>query len=167
MYLSPGESPRTITTSCLWALLWLRCTHLPGQHTGSDWHINSSSAPLSSCCVQNECHITASERLCRLISNGSSASGILPADVLGAMPCEASGAPATRKQARSRDFNLTMNTTAILTSVFLSSTCLHCFSVCFFSLLPAPCLSLPASIYLFTFGAILEKENAMESYIFM
>lgn len=31
--------------------------------------------------MQNECHITASERLYRLISNGSSASGILPADV--------------------------------------------------------------------------------------
>lgn len=81
VYLSPGESPRTITTSCLWALLWLRCTHLPGQSTGSDWHINSSSTPLSSCCVQNECNITALERLYRLISNGSSANGILPADV--------------------------------------------------------------------------------------
>ncbi|CAB1444754.1 unnamed protein product [Pleuronectes platessa] len=34
--------------------------------------------------TQNECHITASERLCRLIGNGSSARGILPADVLAA-----------------------------------------------------------------------------------
>lgn len=80
MYLSPGESPRTITTSCLWALLWFRCSHLPVQSRGSDWHINSSSTPLSPCCVQTECHIVALERL---ICNGSSANGIPPSWYIG------------------------------------------------------------------------------------
>lgn len=53
--------------------------------------------------MQNECHITASERLYRLINNGSSASGILPADVFflvggeGTL-CEVSSAPAAESK---------------------------------------------------------------------
>lgn len=84
--LSPRESPRTITTSCQWVLLWLWCTLLPGQHMGSDWHINSPSTSISSCSLQNECHITTSQRL---IINGLSAGGILPTEALEVTSCKA------------------------------------------------------------------------------
>lgn len=84
--LSPRESPRTITTSCQWVLLWLWYTLLPGQHMGSDWHINSPSTSISSCSLQNECHITTSQRL---IINGLSAGGILPTEALEVTSCKA------------------------------------------------------------------------------
>lgn len=149
VYLSPRESPRTITTSCLWALLWLRCTHLPGPRTGSDWHINSSSTPLSSCCVQNECHITASERLYRLISNGSSASGILPADVFGrgGTLCEVSSAPAMKNKHAVGILNISVNTTILFFPLNLllciSSFCIYCLlSICHYqSVFTSPPLS--------------------------